>query len=413
MKVVIIICIIWIIGIFFVGWKFIDDRMKRNKLEHAMSLAQHNPKEAVEYLREHIGNQNMPSWQEEKIAESYETVNRLYPQNADWQDWAYLVECDAIIWHNGMGGMLSQLDPEARELLSAVSMRRNPEQQYAREKRAREERAREERAREERRNRWVIVQLAGRPEFRFDISNDKGRASLIRWYNNTFHPEFHDSRLDNLSVTAARDGSGRLMTAKVEKAPAMAIAPARIVGKVIMRDAVENVVYDLAKEGGSWTLKKGLIWHPWAHIENERADIRKRRVEMIKRIQAVRRNPNAANLHEPLLHIPGTDPYRANLKTVDQMTAIEQSRQQAQRNRDFQAKLAAEDELERLMVKEAEDNVKEPEDNYLFFLQRREEAERRRKGDSHKRGPRDDNDFWDGPQEPGPNGSQPGIPTLH
>lgn len=319
MKVVIIICIIWIIGIFFVGWKFIDDRMKRNKLEHAMSLAQHNPKEAVEYLREHIGNQNMPSWQEEKIAESYETVNRLYPQNADWQDWAYLVECHAIIWHNGMGGMLSQLDPEARELLSAVSMRRNPEQQYAREKRWREERAREERAREERQNRWVIVQLAGRPEVRFDISNDKGRASLIRWYNNIFHPEPHETR------TVGRTRSGRRVGVKVEKLPGAA-APA---GKIIIND----VVIPLAIEAGKWAVKKKIIRHPWADIEANYEEDKKIGIELLK---------------NPLLHIRGTDKV-LNQKQLKDLIAIEKRKREAEENRKFREAIEAEAEWEWLM----------------------------------------------------------------
>lgn len=78
--IVIILCII---GVFFAGWKFIDDRMKQNKIEHmehALSLAQHNPKKAVEYLREHIGNQNMPEHIVAQLANPHERVNRLYPQ---------------------------------------------------------------------------------------------------------------------------------------------------------------------------------------------------------------------------------------------------------------------------------------------------------------------------------------------
>lgn len=321
MKIIVI--ILCIIGIFFAGWKFIDDRMKQNKIEHmehALSLAQHNPKKAVEYLREHIGNQNMPAHIVARLANPHERVNRLYPQNADWQDWAYLMELDIrrawfsrkIYWVQDAG--------EQQVILEARL--RDPEKEYAgeaarAERIAREKRARERRLREERQNRWVIVQLEGRPEVRFDISNDKGRASLIRWYNNTFHPEPHETR------TVGRTRSGRRVGVKVEKLPGIAVP----VGRAIMWGVTGNVAYDLAKEVGNWALKKGILKNRWAHeVENH-----ERRMDIARKI----------------LHIPGTD--NLTRKELRERVNLVLSGEIAKENFDTLKMIDVEDKRNRIM----------------------------------------------------------------
>ena len=288
---VIILCLIGAV----IAWNFIDDLMTRNMLEHAVSLAQHDPQRAVEILRE---NQNLLPHVEEFVTRHHETANRLFPQNADWQDWAYLNEfSDRVFAEIKLNEIFQDLDSEGERAIMAAR-RRNPEKEYAREARAREEEARKERWREERRrekrlreerqNPWVIVQLAGRPELRFDTSNDKGRAALIRWYNSTFHPEPHET----WSRAVRRTRSGRRVGVQVEKLPGVR-RMAEFAGKAIM----SGIIYDLAEESGAidlakWAWKKAIILKPWAAQE---LDLQEK--EEIHR-----------DLYERgLLFVPGTD----------------------------------------------------------------------------------------------------------
>ena len=298
---VIILCLI---GAFF-AWNFIDDRMKRNKLEHAVSLAQHDPKRAVEFLIAYRGDR-ISGQPKESIAENHEAVNRLFPQNADWQDWAYLEEFyirllnDRRLWAIFYEDMESEkawlygaLSSYARsERIAKEERKRERSERIARETaeiRAAKKRAR---LREERQNRWVIVQLAGRPELRFDISNDKGRASLIRWYNSTFYPEPHETR----SRAVRRTRSGRQVGVQVEKLPGF-VPIAKFVGTAIMGGAIydlakESGALDSAKKAGKWAWKKAIISKPWAAQELDLQEKEEIHRDLFKR---------------RLLHIPGTD----------------------------------------------------------------------------------------------------------
>lgn len=300
---VIILCLIGAV----IAWNFIDDLMTRNMLEPAVSLAQHDPQRAVEILRE---NQNLLPHVEEFVTRHHETANRLFPQNADWQDWAYLSEfSDRVSAEFKLNEIFWDLDSEGKRAIIAAR-NRNPEKEYAREARAREEEARKERwreerrrekrAREERQNRWVIVQLAGRPELRFDISNDKGRASLIRWYNSTFHPEPHETR----SRAIRRTRSGRRVGVQVEKLPGFVVPAAKFVGTAIMA----GITYDLAEESGvlgpvkkagksvkkagKWVWKEAIISKPWAAAELDFQEKKEIHRDLFER---------------GLLFVPGTD----------------------------------------------------------------------------------------------------------